>query len=138
MPLKTTFLLALWATMFLLLGCTTAVSTPFPTAEPGDPVRGEALFLQPVIGTSNAVGCISCHSLQEDIILVGPPIAGIGSRAGDMVSGQTAEEYLRLAIVDPNAYMVPGYQSGSMYLNYGQELSPQEIEDLIAFMLTLE
>ncbi len=138
MRLKTTFLLALWATLFLLLGCNTAEPTPYPPLEPGDPVRGEALFLQPVIGTRNAVGCVTCHSLQADAVLVGPSVAGIGSRAGDIVPSQTAEEYLRIAIVDPNAYMVPGYQSGSMYLNYGQELSPQEIEDLVAFMLTLE
>lgn len=138
MPLKTIFLLALWATMFLLLGCNTAEPTPLPPLEPGDPVRGEALFAQPVIGTRNAVGCITCHSLQEEVVLVGPSVAGIASRAGDMVPGQSAEEYLRLAIIDPNAFMVPGYQSGSMYLEYGRELTPQEIEDLIAYMLTLE
>lgn len=141
MPIKTPFLLTFLLTIiaFASMGCNTfAEPTPYPTAAPGDPARGEALFAQPVIGRNNAVGCITCHSLQAETVLVGPSIAGIGSRAGNSVPGQSAEEYLRLAIVDPNAYMVPGYQSGSMYLDYGDELSPQEIEDLIAYMLTLE
>ncbi|MCA9980486.1 MAG: cytochrome c [Anaerolineales bacterium] len=138
MPIKTPIFISCLFILLGLMGCNTAPTpTPAPL-EPGDPDRGAALFAQPVIGTSNAVGCITCHSLQENITLVGPSIAGIASRAGETVPGQTAEEYLRLAIVEPNAYMVPGYQSGSMYLDYGRELSPQQIEDLIAYMLTLE
>jgi cytochrome c553 len=132
------WLLSLISLLFFVAACSTAEPTPEPPLEPGNAERGEALFNQPVIGRNNAVGCISCHSMQEDTVLVGPPIAGIGTRAGSIVPGQSAEEYLRLAIVDPNAYMVPGFQSGSMYLEYGNELTAQQIEDLIAYMLTLE
>jgi mono/diheme cytochrome c family protein len=125
---------------FALLGCSASSATPTaePPLEPGDPGRGESLFAQPVIGVNNGVGCITCHSLQEDVVLVGPSIIGIGSRAGDIVPGQSAEEYLRLSIVAPNDYLVPGYSAGSMYQTYQNELSAQEIEDLIAYMLTLE
>jgi hypothetical protein len=47
--------------------------------------RGEELIKQTTIGSNAAPGCTTCHSLQEDVVLVGPSLAGIGSRAGQAV-----------------------------------------------------
>lgn len=102
----------------------------------GDPERGEELYTMQQI--DSAPGCVTCHSLEPDVTLVGPSHAGIGARAGDVVPGQSAEAYLRESIVDPNAHVTEGFSPGVMYQNYEQDLTEQQINDLVAFLLTLE
>jgi mono/diheme cytochrome c family protein len=58
--------------------------------------------------------------------------------AGDMVSGQSAEEYLHESVVEPNAYVVEGFPANVMPTNYGSQLTDQQITDLVAYMLTLK
>ncbi len=109
----------------------------------GDAARGEALFKQNTIG--GAPGCITCHSLEPGKTLVGPSLAGVATRAADVIKSpdykgkaKSVEEYLRESIVDPNAYVVKGFSPNLMYQNYGKDLSAQEIADLVAFMMTLK
>lgn len=97
---------------------------------------GKALFAQTIIGTNP--GCITCHSLEAGVTLVGPSMAGIGSRAGTAVAGQTAEEYLRTSILEPNAHLVEGFGEGLMPKTWGDNLSQEQIDQLIAYMLTLK
>ena len=87
---------------------------------------------------SAQAGCQICHSLEPGRQLVGPSLAGIAVTAQSRVSGQTAEEYLRESILDPDAYIVEGYRSGQMLPIYEEQLSEDEIDALIRFMLTLE
>ncbi len=103
-----------------------------------DGSAGEKLFKQTVIGSASSPGCVTCHSLDVDVALVGPSQAGVASRAGSSVSGQSAEQYLRNSIINPNDHIVEGFAEGVMYPNYGAELSDQEVDDLVAFMLTLK
>ncbi len=103
----------------------------------GDAANGEELYNQTVIGSASAPGCITCHSLEPDVVLVGPSHAGLANRAGSYQEGVSAEDYLRESIVDPDAHIVEGYTPGVMYLNFGEELQAREINDLIAYMLTL-
>ena len=102
----------------------------------GDPVAGEALFAQTLIGSQP--GCITCHSLEPGVTIVGPSIAGIGAEAGSRVSGQSAEEYLRLSITDPGAYVVEGFAAGLMPAGFADELSEEQLNDLVAYMLSLK
>jgi hypothetical protein len=95
------------------------------------------LYQQTVIGTANSTGCITCHSLEPGVTLVGPSHATIGAEAETRVPGLSAEEFLRQSIIDPNEQIADGFTVGMMYSNYERELSPQEIEDLVAYMLTL-
>ena len=101
-----------------------------------DPVEaGRALFNETALGTN--AGCRICHSLDAGRELVGPSLAGVGTRAASTVSGLNAEEYLRQSIIDPDAYVVPGYPAGQMLAGLGDALSPQELDNLVAFMLSL-
>jgi cytochrome c553 len=102
----------------------------------GDATRGEELYKQTTIGAASAPGCITCHSLEADVVLVGPSHVGVATRAETAVSGQSAEAYLRESIVDPNAHVTEGFTEGVMYQNYGSDLSEQEISDLVAYLLT--
>ncbi|MCA9949616.1 MAG: c-type cytochrome [Anaerolineales bacterium] len=103
----------------------------------GDAAHGEELYNQVTIGSASAPGCVTCHSTEEGVVLVGPSHAGLASRAGTYVEGMSAEDYLRESITDPNAHIVDGFTPDVMYQNFGEELQARDINDLIAYMLTL-
>jgi cytochrome c2 len=104
----------------------------------GDAANGEVLYNQVTIGSASAPGCVTCHSLEADVVLVGPSHAGLANRAGTYQEGMNAEEYLRQSIVDPDAHVVEGFTPGVMYQNFATELKASEINDLVAYMLTLK
>ncbi len=97
---------------------------------------GRSLYFENTLGTNT--GCRLCHSLEPDTVLVGPSFDGVATRAETRIPGVTAEEYLRQSIVDPDAYVVDGYPKGQMFNNFGQVLTPEDIDNLVAFLLTLE
>ena len=101
-----------------------------------DPAEGEKLYYETSLGTN--AGCRICHSLQPGVTLVGPSFAGIATRAAERVPGVTAEEYLRQSILAPDAYIVEGFPGGQMVPNLDETLSEDQIEDIVAFLLTLE
>lgn len=111
----------------------------------GDPERGRALYLQQSLGEAGAPGCVGCHSLEPERVIVGPSHAHVASRAelvvaSDNYDGEasSAAEYLRESILKPDAYVVPGFDPGLMYDRYQDVLSEDQIADLVAFLLTLE
>lgn len=97
-----------------------------PPAVTGDAAQGEALFA--------SLGCVGCHSL-DGTPGAGPSLAGIAGRAGNMVAGLSAADYLHQAIVEPNAYVVEGY--GPIMPAY-DTLSESDLAALVAYLLTLE
>jgi cytochrome c2 len=102
----------------------------------GDSTAGKLLFNQ---GTINAVpGCIICHSIEAGQVKVGPSLAGIANTAEKRVKGQTGAEYLRASILDPNAYTVQGYPAGIMNQTYKDLLTDSQVNDLVAYLLTLK
>ena len=101
-----------------------------------DLTDGEELFNAPVLG--NRAGSITCHSLEPDVTLVGPSIAGIAGRAGDRVEAMDATTYLRQSIVEPNAYVVDGFDDDVMPGDYVLSLNDQQIEALVEYMEGLE
>ena len=101
-----------------------------------DVSAGQDLYAQTVIGSQ--AGCITCHSLTPDTVIVGPSMAGIATRAETRVSGQAAADYIRESIVDPEAYLVEGFPSGTMPKVWQDELTPEQIDQLIAYLMTLK
>ena len=108
------------------------------TSSVGNTANGEKLFTSAVIGSNNAPGCVTCHSLEPDVVIVGPSQAGLGTRAATREPGKSAEEYIRESITNPNAYVVEGFTEGVMYQNYATDLTETEINDIIAYTLTLK
>jgi cytochrome c2 len=104
----------------------------------GDPKRGEDLYHQTIIGPNAAPGCVTCHSLEPGKTLVGPSHAGVATRAATVVSGTSAEDYLKQSIITPDAHVTEGFTAGVMYQNYGKDLTEQEINDLVAYLMTLK
>ncbi len=81
--------------------------------------------------------CSSCHATTGDTIVVGPSLAGVAARAGTRVEGQDPRTYLETSIRSPEAYMVEGF-ANLMPPTLGESLTDEEIDALIAFLLTLE
>jgi nitric oxide reductase subunit C len=97
---------------------------------------GKALFEQDIIGAQP--GCKTCHSLEAGKVIVGPSLAGIGSRAGSAVSGLSAEEFLKQSILEPDAHLAEGFPAGTMPQVWGTELSSEQVDQLVAFLMTLK
>jgi mono/diheme cytochrome c family protein len=113
---------------------------------PGDAARGEQLFAQQVkLASGKNAPCTACHSLQPGVAGTGPSLAGVASRAGTREPGKTAEQYVRESIQQPNAFIVPDdpkytQPSGKSAMPEGlaNQMSPQDLADLIAYLLTLQ
>ena len=75
---------------------------------------------------------------MQPLVKVGPSHASVGARAGDQVAGQSAEEYIKESVIDPNAHVVDGYSPGVMYQNYANELTDVQIDALVAYMMSLQ
>lgn len=101
-----------------------------------DPRAGEQIYYENAAGVN--AGCRICHSLTKDERIIGPSFYGIADQAGERIPGMSAEEYLRQSILEPNAFVVPGYPEGQMIQNFGDILTEEQINDLIAFLMTLE
>jgi nitric oxide reductase subunit C len=101
-----------------------------PTEIPADPVvaEGQRVFKQ---------NCSTCHSTKPGTIIVGPSLAGIATRAHNRVEGWDSHEYIQTSIIKPSAYVVDGF-TDLMPSNFGKSLSGEELEAVIAYLLTLE
>lgn len=104
----------------------------------GDAAHGKKLYNQPTLGRRSAEGCVSCHKHQESDgpAEKAPYTAGTGTRAATRVPGMSAEEYIRESLFKPDAYVVEGYNAGDMYQKWAEDLSEQQVADLIAYLLS--
>jgi|TARA_B100001750_G_C15438573_1_gene562303 cytochrome c oxidase subunit 2 len=93
--------------------------------------RGEQLY--------QTQGCIGCHSLDGTIV-VGPSWLNLYGRQEQLDDGTSViadEDYIRHSILYPGDQIVKGFQN-LMPANYGEILSENDIEDLIAFIKTIK
>lgn len=102
-----------------------------PVVDESDPASvGRAIFL--------TAGCTACHTISGlSMGNLGPVLDGLASRAGERVEGLSAEEYIHQSLVDPGAYVVEGFDN-IMPADIVAEMSEEELDSLIAFLLTLE
>jgi sulfur-oxidizing protein SoxX len=108
-----------------------------PLAARGDPVRGREIVL------SRDSNCTLCHAVPGSDVRfmgnLGPPLAGTGAR---FTEGQ-----LRLRIADslrlnpdtimPSYYRVDGLTGVAAQYRGRPVLSAQQVEDVVAYLLTL-
>jgi nitric oxide reductase subunit C len=114
------------------------------TARQGDAGRGSQLYA--------TLPCASCHDITQPLPggAVCPNLGNIATEAARIVRApdyhghaRDAAGYIRESIVDPNAYLVPGesYRQADgqsvMPKDFGGTLTPDQLNDLVAFLLTL-
>ncbi len=150
MQKKLSFLVVVLVVMALFLAaCGGGGKAPAPTQAPasggesaaapagaGNPDAGKKIFEQTVVGSNP--GCVTCHSLDAGTVLVGPSLAGIATTAASRVDGMSAEDYIRQSILDPDSYVVEGFPAGTMVKGWDKALTAQQLNDLIAYLMTLK
>ena len=99
---------------------------PSAPASQGNADAGKALFA--------AQGCSACHTFKPagSTAQVGPDLNHLAADAQKAGRGSLAQ-YAKESIVDPGAYVVPGYANGVMPGNFGS-LGDAKVADLVAFL----
>ena len=103
------------------------------TGEPGAAGTGGGDGKQ--VFTAN--GCGGCHQLADAASsgTTGPSLDELVADAEKFGEGKSPEEYIRESIVDPNAVVVEGFAEGTMPQNYGKDLTPEQIDALVKYLL---
>jgi cytochrome c oxidase subunit 2 len=86
----------------------------------------------------NQYGCLTCHTLDGSTG-TGPTWQGLMAEDVVMADGQTVNVdaiYLHESIVDPNAKVVAGFQPNVMPQNFAEQLTEEQINQIVAFLLT--
>lgn len=85
--------------------------------------------------------CLGCHGWPGRGGITGPDLAGLALRGGEQMPGIDAEGYIRISILAPSATIAkdcpPGPCPDMMPRDYGEQLSPRELEILVRYLLTL-
>lgn len=94
--------------------------------EPGNPERGRLIFTQHPIAS-----CIRCHKVGDEGGVVGPALDGIATRKD--------RAYIEESLITPNAQIAEGFKEKmSPMPPMGVLLKPQDLEDVIAYLMTLK
>ena len=84
-------------------------------------------------------GCNACHTLSDADAdaSVGPNLDELAANAekNGKEEGQTPEEYVKASIENPSAFLAPGFDDGVMPKTYKDQLSPEEIDTLVKYLL---
>lgn len=76
------------------------------------------------------LACGMCHKIGEESGDMGPDLTSIGALRD--------REYLRRALLDPNAEIAEGYDAEMMLDTYGADLSAKEMEMLVDYLAGLK
>jgi mono/diheme cytochrome c family protein len=102
----------------------TGTSTGAPEQPSGDPAAGKEVF------TATAQPpCASCHALQE-----ANATGTVGPNLDEVLKGKDAA-FIHESIVNPDAEIATGFSAGIMPSTYGDQLSEQQLADLVAFLV---
>lgn len=115
-----------------------------PVAGDEDPMAlGEKVF------RSATPACAACHSIAPGVNMAGPSLAGVKARTEALLqSGQYKGKasdvagYLHESIAEPSAHLVPGAMysaDGTSFMptTYGKDLTPAQIDQLVAYLSSL-
>jgi hypothetical protein len=86
----------------------------------GDSAAGKEVFAQR--------GCETCHALAD-----AGSTAEVGPNLDEALQGQDAA-FIQESIVEPDAVVAEGFSPDLMPENYGEQLSEQELADLVAYL----
>jgi cytochrome c oxidase subunit II len=81
-----------------------------------------------------SAGCGGCHAFAPagTDAQVGPSLDDLAAAAA--AAGEPLDSFVRTSIVDPGAYVAPGYANGVMPATFGQSLDSSEIDALVTYL----
>jgi len=99
-----------------------AMAAAEPTPVPGDTPaeRGANLY--------QGLGCVACHIINGEGGAVGPELTNVYEKG---------EDYIKESILMPNAVLSEGYQGNIMPQNFGDQLSDDDLNDIVAYFQSL-
>ncbi|ARU26130.1 c-type cytochrome [Cellvibrio sp. PSBB006] len=116
-----------------------------PVTPDDDPrAQGEHVF------RTATPACNACHSTAPGANMAGPTLAGLASRAADILASGNyqgeatdVEGYIRESIISPSAHLIPGEMysaNGTSFMPTGYEtsLSADQLDHLVAYLATLK
>ena len=112
----------------LLAACSTASDVPPTPTLDVNQQQGQGVY---------KLRCAQCHALTPDTIVIGPSLAGIATRAATRMDGYDAPAYLEHSILFPKDYIVEGF-TDTMPTNFGKDLTSEELDALVAYLMTLK
>lgn len=109
---------------------TTTTSTT-TTSGSGTPISPSAAGL----AVFNQNGCASCHTLSAANATgtIGPDLDKLVSYAKQ--AKEPLPAFVHESIVDPEAYIQPGYPKGVMPTNFGHLLTKEQLDHLVTFLV---
>ena len=126
--MKTRFFFLLFAAVCFPSACGgESADLPTPTLSPIE-ANGKEVF---------NLHCATCHATSPDVVIVGPSLAGVATRAGERVPGLDAKTYVQTSILKPNAYLVEGFPD-SMLPDIAKQLSGEDFDAVVTYLLTLK
>ena len=114
--------------LFLCAALAVAATVTSACSEPSakEPIpRGRQVY--------GELGCGRCHLIDGQGGHIGPDLSHIGPVAATREPGVSARAYIRQSIVDPGAYVVPGYND-VMPRGLAMHLSKTDLDDLVEFL----
>ncbi|MCS7056681.1 MAG: c-type cytochrome [Thermoflexales bacterium] len=150
-------LLAASAGIVLALTACGGEAAPEPTQAPvapaAEPTKVPAAIVEKGKTVFNQYGCQACHAIQGFANgAVGPALDNLYTNALKTIASEeykrsegkatTAEEYIREAVLNPNAFVVAQCPTGPcpkgvMIQNFKDQISESELEALIGYLMTL-
>jgi mono/diheme cytochrome c family protein len=95
-------------------------ATTEPSAPAGDPAAGKTIFA--------SAGCGTCHTLQD-----AGTSGTVGPNLDDVLKGKDAG-FIQESIVNPDAEIADGFQTGIMPQTFGDQLDDKQLSDLVAYL----
>ena len=112
---------------------------PDRLAAVGDAARGRALVV-----ARESANCVLCHAVPDPAVKfagdVGPSLAGVGARLSEAQLRLRVADNLRVnpATVMPSYYKVDGLDRVASTYAGKPVLTAQEVEDVVAWLVTLK
>jgi cytochrome c oxidase subunit II len=110
-------------------GSTTSTTSTTPSST--TPISSSAAGLM----VFNQNGCSSCHTLTaaKATGTIGPDLDKLAAYAAQ--AKQPLESFVHESIVNPNAYIQSGYPKDVMPQTFGQNLTKEQLDHLVAFLV---
>ncbi len=122
-----------------------AAASVQPAAAGDSPIaKGESLF------HSASPPCAACHSTAPGVNMAGPSLAGISARAEKIMASpeykghaKDVAGFIHESIMAPSTYLEPGAMysaNGTSFMpdTYPKALTPQQVDELAAYLSTLK
>jgi nitric oxide reductase subunit C len=151
-----------WPPRPILVTGATLPGTDMPAIVPAQAAAAAPPGARPVSASENPIAlgervfrsavpaCAACHSISPGVDMAGPSLAGLAARTEKLLSSgdyrgkaKDLAGYIREAIMEPSAYVVPGPMYSAqgvsfMPTTYAKDLTSTQIDELAAYLSSLK